>query len=144
MGAGTGCEALRQRIQDSFDKQGLMRTLGARLGEVRPGEVHIHLAKSEGLTQQRGYFHAGASGAIVDSAGGYAALTLLPEDKDVVSVEYKINLLAPAVGEELEAVGTVIRSGRTLSTVRLEVFSLSGADRTLVVSGQQTIFAIDA
>lgn len=139
-----GHEALRQRIQDSFDRQGLMRTLGARLGEVAPGEVHIHLPKHDGLLQQRGYFHAGASGAIVDSAGGYAALTMLPEDKDVVSVEYKINLVAPAVGDELEAVGTVIRSGRTISTVRLEVFSLVGQERKLVVAGQQTIFAIDA
>lgn len=136
--------ALRQRVQDGFDRQGLMKTLGARLGEVRHGEVHIHLPFSAGLTQQAGFFHAGASGAIVDSAGGFAALTTLPDAQDVLSVEYKINLLRPAVGEELEAVGTVIRSGRTLQTVQLEVFAHDAGARKLVVTGLQTIYAVYA
>lgn len=135
--------AVAERIADSFARQGLMTHLGARLGSVGPGEVHIHLPMSPVVTQQHGYFHAGATGAIVDSAGGYAAATLLGDDRDVLTVEYKLNLLAPAIGDELEAIGTVIRSGRTLTVCRLEVHARSGADRTPVASGQQTVMAVE-
>ncbi|MEV1242149.1 PaaI family thioesterase [Nonomuraea sp. NPDC049750] len=91
------------------------------------------------ITQQHGYIHAGATSAIADSAGGYAALTLFPETADVLTVEYKINLLAPATGDHLEAEGTVVKAGRTLTVCRLEVFGVTGAQRELIATGQQTL-----
>jgi uncharacterized protein (TIGR00369 family) len=94
------------------------------------------------LSQQHGYIHAGAISAIVDSAGGYAAFTLFPEDATVLPVEYKINLLAPAASDHIEAVGTVLRSGRTLTVCQLEVFAVQGSERTLVAAGQQTLICL--
>lgn len=129
---------LRDRIATSFDRQGLMAHLGARLGEVIEGRVEIVLPYRDEVTQQHGYFHAGATSAIADSAGGYAAFTVFPDDSAVLTVEYKINLIAPARGDQLVAVGTVIRSGRTLTVCRLEV----SADETLVATGQQTLIRV--
>lgn len=95
------------------------------------------------VTQQHGYIHAGATSAIADSAGGYAAFTLFPEGSAVLTVEYKINLLAPAQGDHLEARGVVVKSGRTLSVCRLEVFGVEGEARTLVAVGQQTLIRVE-
>lgn len=130
------------RITDSFGKQGMMRHLGARLGRIDEGEVHIHLPMSEAVTQQHGYFHGGATSTIADSAGGYAALTMFDDEHEVLTVEYKINLIAPAAGRELEAVGTVIKPGRTLTVCRLEVFSITDDSRKLVAAGQQTLISV--
>ena len=132
------------RVRASFDRQGLMAHLGARLGHIAPGEVHILLPARPEVTQQHGYFHAGATSAIADSAGGYAALTLFPEDTSVLTVEFKINLLAPAVGDHLEAVGVVLKPGRTLTVCRLDVFAVQDSARTLVAAGQQTLIQIAA
>jgi uncharacterized protein (TIGR00369 family) len=133
---------VQERIRASFERQGLMRHLGARLTYVAVGQVHIELAVRPEVTQQNGYIHAGATSAIADSAGGYAALTLFPEEADVLSVEYKINLLAPAVGDHIEAIGTVLKTGRTLSVCRLEVFGVQQGRRTLVAAEQQTLFCV--
>lgn len=103
-----------QRIFDSFNRQEFMRTLGAELLEVAEGRVVIGCAKRDGLTQQDGFFHAGVLASIADSACGYAALTVMPEDAGVLSVEFKINLLRPATAERIVAVGTVLKPGRTL------------------------------
>ena len=84
------------------------------------------------MTQQHGYFHAGATSAIADSAGGYAAFTLFPENTSVLTVEYKINFLAPAVGDHIEAVGTVLKSGRTLTVCQLEVFGVQRRQRSVL------------
>jgi uncharacterized protein (TIGR00369 family) len=89
---------IQARIRASFERQSLMRHLGARIGHVGPGCVHIVLPSRPEMTQQHGYIHAGATSAIADSAGGYAAFTLFPENTAVLTVEYKINFLAPAVG----------------------------------------------
>lgn len=94
---------VQARISASFERQGFMRHLGARLTHIAPGRVHVVLPSRAELTQQHGYFHAGATSAIADSAGGYAAFTLFPEYTTVLTVEYKIYLLAPAVGDHLEA-----------------------------------------
>jgi uncharacterized protein (TIGR00369 family) len=94
------------------------------------------------VTQQHGYIHAGATSAIADSAGGYAASTLFPENTEVLTVEYKINLLAPAVGDHIEAVGTVLKSGRMLTVCQLEVFAVQGVERSLVAAGQQTLISV--
>jgi uncharacterized protein (TIGR00369 family) len=131
------------RVRRSFDRQGLMGHLGARIAHIAPGRVHILLPSRPEVTQQHGYFHAGATSAIADSAGGYAAFTLFPENSTVLSVEYKMNLLAPAEGEYLEAVGTVLKSGRTLTVCRLEVFGVRGEHRSLVAAGQQTLIRVD-
>jgi uncharacterized protein (TIGR00369 family) len=133
---------IRARIRDSFERQGLMRHLGARLGHVRPGRVHIVLPNRPEVNQQHGYIHAGATSAIADSAGGYAAFTLFPENSAVLTVEYKINLLAPAVGDHIEAVGTVLKWGRTLSVCQVEVFAIQGPKRSLVAVGQQTLICV--
>lgn len=133
---------IRARIERSFSRQGLMAHLGARLGEIRPGEVRIHLPMSERVTQQHGYFHAGATSAVADSAGGYAGLTLMPEGFEVLTVEYKMNLIAPATGDQIEAVGTVLRSGRTLTVCRLDVHADHSGERRLVATGLQTLIRV--
>ena len=107
-----------ERIRSSFARQGLMQHLGATLTRIEPGAVSVHLASRAELSQQHGYIHAGAVSAIADTAGCYAALTLMDENSEVLTVEYKINLLAPAQGDYLEAEGTVLRSGRTLTVCR--------------------------
>ena len=132
---------IQARIRASFERQGLMRHLGARLGDIEPGRVQIVLPSRPEVTQQDGYIHAGATSAIADSAGGYAAFTLFPENTVVLTVEYKINLLAPAVGDHLEAIGTVLKSGRTLTICQLEV-SVQGLTRSLVAVGQQTLICV--
>ena len=136
--------AVRRRVQDSFDHQGLMAHLGARLAHIGPGRVHIVLPARPEVTQQHGYVHAGATSAIADSAGGYAALTLFSEDSEVLTVEYKINLLAPASGDHLEAIGTVLKPGRTLTVCQLEVYGVQdGGERKLVANGQQTLIRVN-
>lgn len=135
---------VRHRVRASFDRQGLMSHLGARMSHIGPGRVHIVLPGRPEVTQQHGYFHAGATSAIADSAGGYAAYTLFPEGTEVLTVEYKINLLAPAVGGHIEAVGTVLKSGRTLTVCQLEVFAVRGdTERKLVANGQQTLIRVN-
>jgi uncharacterized protein (TIGR00369 family) len=131
------------RIRTSFDRQGLMAHLGARITHIAPGRVHITLPNRPEVTQQHGYFHAGATSAIADSAGGYAAYTLFPENTDVLTVEYKINLLAPAVGHHIEAIGTVLKPGRTLTVCGLEVFGVQDGHRKLVANGQQTLICVN-
>lgn len=132
---------MHQRISDSFNSQGLMATLGARLALVADGEVHIELPYARGLSQQNGYVHAGAITSVVDSACGYAALTKAPAEFDVVTAEFKINFMRPALGERFLAVGRVQSSGKLLSVCTGEVraFSGSGADYKVVAMMQATI-----
>ena len=108
-------------VRDSFAKQGLMGTYGAWLVSIAPGAVTIEVPHNKRLTQQQGFFHGGVASAIGDAAGAYAALSLMPAASDVSTVEYKINFMRPAVGPLLRAVGQVIRSGKTLSVVRVDV-----------------------
>lgn len=128
-----------ERIRDSFRRQAFMSTLGAALRSVTPGAVVIELANEPRLTQQHGYTHAGVVASIADSACGYAAATLTPADHEVLSAEFKLNLLAPAVGDRLEARAQVIRAGRTLSVCRADVFAFSGDDKRHVAAMQATI-----
>lgn len=128
-------------MRASFEKQGLMALIGARLVDVERGRVRIDLPRRPEVSQQHGYVHAGATSAIADSAGGYAGLTVMPEGAEVLTVEYKLNLMAPAAGD-LEAVGTVIRSGRTLTVCRLEVVAVVGEQRTQVAAGMQTLICL--
>ena len=112
-----------RRVRESFARQGMMKHLGAELASLGPGTAEIRVAFQPELTQQHNYFHAGVSGTIADSACGYAAYTLMPADSTVLTVEYKINLLAPADGEELIARARVVRSGKTLTICSADVFA---------------------
>jgi uncharacterized protein (TIGR00369 family) len=117
---------IRKRIADSFVAQGLMATIGAKLALVGDGEVHIELPFSPRLTQQHGYVHAGAITSIVDGACGYAALTKAPAECEVVTAEFKINLLRPALGDRFLAIGRVQNAGRLLTVCTGEVRAFSG------------------
>jgi uncharacterized protein (TIGR00369 family) len=130
------------RVRDSFARQGAMRVLGARLAEVRAGYCAIELPYRDDLTQQHGYVHAGIVAAIIDSAGGYAGFSLFPSDASVLTVEYKLNLLAPAAGERLIAQAEVVKSGRTLVITRGEVYAEAGGRRTLCAIMQQTLIVL--
>ena len=123
-----GPPEIRARIRASFEHQGLMRHLGAGLGDIEPGRVQIVLPSRPEITQQDNYIHAGATSAIADSAGGYAAFTLYSANTVVLTVEYKMNLVAPAVGDHLEAIGTVLKSGRTLTVLPTRGVRRSGRD----------------
>jgi len=127
------------RVRASFTQQAFMTTLGASLELVRPGEVHITLPFSPALSQQHGYLHAGATAAIADSANGYAALTLTPPGYEVLAVEFKINLLAPARAPRLLARGRVLRAGRRLTVCLAEVLGVDGVEHELVATMLSTI-----
>ncbi len=118
---------IQKRIARSFGAQGLMATMGAKLAFVGDGEVHIELPFSTHLTQQHGYVHAGAITSIVDSACGYAALTRAPVECDVVTAEFKINLLRPALGDHFLAIGRVQNAGKLLTVCTGEVRAFSGS-----------------
>jgi uncharacterized protein (TIGR00369 family) len=130
------------RVRASFARQAAMGLIGARLTTVEPGRCVIELPVRDDLTQQHGYVHGGVVGMIADSAGGYAGFTLMPATASVLTVEYKINMLAPAAGELLIATGEVLKTGRTLSIVRAEVVAVQGDRRTRVAALQQTLMVM--
>ncbi len=131
-----------QRVQSSFDRQQVMKLLGARLARLAPGECDIELPFKSELTQQHGYFHGGIIGTIADSAGGYSAFTLMPEDSSVLTVEYKMNLLAPGDGELLIARGRVLKTGRTLMVSRVDVVVVKGGRETLCATLLETLMTM--
>ena len=137
-------EGYAQRLRASFERQGIMTTLGASLARIEPGEVEIQLEYRSGLSQQHGFFHAGATSTIADSAGGYAAYSLFPASASVLTVEFKINLLAPADGELLRAVGRVYKPGRTLTLCDVEVFVRKAGKEKVCAKMQQTLMRLDA
>lgn len=134
--------AFQAKVRESFARQGLMTHLGATLVDVAPGRVSIALPWRPEVTQQHDYFHAGATSAIADSAGGYAGFTLFPAGTEVLTVEFKINLVAPAQGDRLVAVGQVIKAGRTLTVCDLKVHAQADGRSTLVATGQQTLIRL--
>ena len=117
-----------ERIRESFEKQAFMKLLGAELVHVATGEVDIALPFDATLTQQHGFLHAGVTTSIADSACGYAALSLMPEAAAVLSVEFKVNMLAPAQGRRFLARGRVIRSGRNITVVKGDVLAFDDKD----------------
>lgn len=129
-------------VRESFARQAFMATLGARLARVAPGEVDIELPVAKALTQQHGSVHAGAVTAVLDSAAGYAALSLMPAGAGVVSVEFKVNLLEPARGDRILALGRVLRAGRTLYTCTAEAWAAEGETRTRVAILQGTMMCL--
>ncbi|HKH84642.1 MAG TPA: PaaI family thioesterase [Gemmatimonadales bacterium] len=130
------CEAL---VRESFSRQSHMATLGAEIVFLAPGEVHLAFPFAEKFCQQNGFMHAGAIASVADSANGYAAYTLAPPDTDVLAVEFKINLLAPAVGTGFLACGRVLRRGRTLTVCQADVFTTGSSERLLIATMLSTI-----
>lgn len=130
------------RIRDSFARQTMMQTLGAEMGEVAPGRITITAPILPSSLQQHGVGHAALSFAIGDTAAGYAALTMMPEGAEVMTVEMKVNMMSPAAGDRLVAEGRVIRSGRRISVVCAEVWAETGATRKQVAIMQGTMIPV--
>ena len=137
---------LQDRITTSFAAQGLMATLGAQISLVQDGEVHIALPFSKHLSQQHGYVHAGAITSVVDSACGYAAMTKAPVGYNVVTAEFKVNFMRPAIGERFLAVGKVQSAGKMLTVCTGEVRAFAGAgdDYKVIALMQATIVNVKA
>ncbi len=133
---------IAERVLASFDRQNAMHLIRATMPVVRHGLTEIHVPHWEGIEQQHGFVHGGVVGMIADTAGGYAAMTVTPEDASVLSVEYKLNLLAPADGEKLIARGQVVRSGRTLIVAKAEVFAVRDGTETMCALMQETIMVM--
>jgi uncharacterized protein (TIGR00369 family) len=130
------------RIAESFARQSMMTSLQAKLIEADAGRCVIHAPVLAGFQQQHGAAHAAVAFALGDSAAGYAALTLLPEGQEVMTVEMKINLLSPAIGQRLEAAGEVVRNGRRLSVVRAEVVAVADEKRKTIAVLQGTMIGV--
>lgn len=130
------------RTRASFARQQVMDTLGARMTHVTAGECEIELPFRTALTQQHGFLHAGVVATLLDSACGYAAFTLMPADAGVLTIEFKINLLAPARGDTLLARGTVKRAGRSVIVGNADGYMLSGGERRLVATMIGTLMCI--
>ncbi|HEU4596881.1 MAG TPA: PaaI family thioesterase [Pyrinomonadaceae bacterium] len=130
------------RVRASFERQRVMETIGARLKSVLPGEVEIELPFRQDLTQQHGYLHAGIVTTVVDSACGYAALSLTPPGGEVLSVEFKINLLSPATGERLVARASVKRAGRNITVCVGDAFAVDAGREKLVATMLATMMIV--
>jgi uncharacterized protein (TIGR00369 family) len=131
-----------RRVRESFARQGAMALIGAELTRVEPGECEIRVPYRRELSQQHGYFHGGIIGTIADSAGGYAAFSLMPAGASVLTVEYKMNLLAPGDGEELIARARVVKPGRTLVVATVDTVAVKGGRETLCATLLQTLMTM--
>jgi len=131
-----------QRIRTSFARQGLNEAIGATLGRVSAGMVEIEVPFRRNVSQQHGFFHGGVMGAIVDSACGYAAMTLTPPGTEVLTIEYKVNFLSPAQGDTLLARGRVMKPGRTVTVCTGDVFAVREGQEKLVATMLVTMMAV--
>ncbi|HKQ76243.1 MAG TPA: PaaI family thioesterase [Blastocatellia bacterium] len=131
-----------EEIEQGFARQTVMEKIGAYLIRVEPGQVEIGLNFREDLTQQHGYLHAGIVTTIVDSACGFAAYSLMPPDSEVLTVEYKVNLVNPAKGERFIAIGRVIKPGRTLTVCSGEVIAMEGGEKRIIAMMQTTMIRL--
>ena len=131
-----------QRVRDSFALQGAMTTLGAQLTHLAPGAVDISFDWAPGLTQQHGFIHAGMLTAALDSACGYAGFSLMPEDAGVLTIEFKINLLAPAKGQRFRCEGRVLKPGRTIVLAEGRAFAIDGGQEKLCATMHCTLMAV--
>lgn len=131
-----------QRVRASFGRQAAMETIGATLAAVEPGRVAIELPWAQPLTQQHGFLHAGMVATALDSACGYAAFSLMPADSAVLTIEYKINLLAPAKGERFRMDGLVIKPGRTITVAEGRAFAIDSGREKLIATMNCTLMAL--
>lgn len=136
------CADYESRVRSSFEQQGIMKTIGATLTRITPGEVHIDLPFSQAVTQQHGYIHAGIITTVVDTACGYSANTLMPIHSEVLTIEYKVNFLAPARGEKIVGIGKVVRAGRSITVCSGEVWAFQNGQEHLVAVMQATMMTI--
>jgi len=130
------------RVRESFARQRVMETIGAQLRRVAPGEVEIELPYREDLTQQHGYLHAGIVAAVIDSACGYAAMSLAPAGAEVLSIEFKLNLMSPARGERFVARARVKRAGRNVTVCTGDLFAYEGSSEKPVATMLATMMTI--
>lgn len=128
-----------KKVRDSFSRQAFMGLMGARLVEVRPGYCEIHVGYKKELSQQHGFFHAGVIGTIADNSAGYAAYSLMPADSSILTVEYKLNLVAPGDGALLVGRAQVIKPGHTLTICRSEVFVIKNGVEKLCATSLVTL-----
>ena len=133
---------ITRRVKESFEKQGAMSTIGATLALVEPGAVDICLDWSQALTQQHGFLHAGMVSTALDSACGYAGLTLMPEGAAVLTIEFKINLLAPAKGQHFRMEGRVIKLGRTITVTEGKAFAMDEGKEKLIATMSCTLMCL--
>jgi uncharacterized protein (TIGR00369 family) len=131
-----------QRVRASFSRQGAMATIGAQLVAVEPGAVTIELPWAQGLTQQHGFLHAGIVAAALDSACGYAGSSLMPADAGVLTIEYKINLLAPAQGQRFRMTAHVVKPGRTISVSEGRAFAIDNGHEKLIATMTATLMTV--
>ena len=136
------CADYAGRVRSSFARQGAMQTLGATLGLLEPGAVDIELPWAPGLTQQHGFLHAGMVATALDSACGYAGFTLMGQDAAVLTIEFKINLLAPAKGERFRVEGRVIKPGRTITVCEGRAFAIENHQEKLITTMGCTLMAV--
>jgi len=139
----TDYKEVREKVTESFLKQSIMSTLGATIESIEPGEVIIKLPFKEGLSQQDGFIHAGIITTIVDSACGYAAMTLMPEDARVLTIEFKSNFASPAIGDAFIATGKVVKPGRNIMITSGEVHAhINDETKTKLVSLMQATMMV--
>jgi uncharacterized protein (TIGR00369 family) len=134
--------AYAERVRASFGRQGAMATIGAELVAVEPGTVVIELPWAAGLTQQHGFLHAGIVAAALDSACGYAGSSLMAGDAGVLTIEYKVNLLAPAQGQRFRMIGQVIKPGRTITVSEGRAWAIDGGREKLIATMTATLMTI--
>ncbi len=130
------------KVQDSFQRQKFMEFIGAELGTVQPGYCEIRLPYQDSLTQQHGFFHAGVIGTLADNAAGYAGYSLMEPDASVLTVEFKLNLLAPGKGEALVVKANVLKSGKTLTVCRSNVYAITDGQEKLCAAAQVTLIQL--
>lgn len=133
----------KTRVRESFERQRFMDYIGALLTDLGPGSCEIRLPYRTELTQQHGFFHGGVVGTLADNSAGYAAFTLMPADATILTVEYKLNLMAPGKGEELVARGQVLRAGRTLTVCKADVYAVEDGKETICASMLETLIRLD-
>jgi len=133
---------IEQCVRESFARQKLINTLNGKVAHISPGELHITAPFDERFTQQDGFLHAGVVATLMDSACGYAAYTLMPEGSRVLSVEFKVNFMSPAVGEKFRAEGRVVKSGKTISVCEGKFFALQDEEEKLVAMMQAKMICI--
>jgi len=135
-------ERFAECVRASFERQNFMHTIGAQVTAVEPGFVEIRLAYAPALCQQHGFFHGGVIGTLADNAAGYAAFSLMSEHDSVLTVEYKMNFVAPGRGEALVARGQVLRPGRTLTVCEAKVYARGGNDERLCATALCTMMTL--
>lgn len=138
----TASDGYKEKVAESFQRQEVMKTLKASILDIRPGEIELEFPYQQSLTQQHGFIHAGIVSTVLDSACGYAAFSLMPEEAAVLTIEFKINLLSPAKGDRFRAIGKVKKPGKNITVTEGELFAYSDSGEKLVASMVGTIMAI--